>query len=38
MSLVTLTVDHKLLGLVKYRRKRHQEIDAYTQQIWANAP
>jgi hypothetical protein len=26
---------HKLFGLVKYRRKRHREIDAYTQQIWA---
>lgn len=25
----------KLFGLVKTRRKRHQEIDAYTQQIWA---
>ncbi|MBN3895012.1 MAG: hypothetical protein HWQ41_07025 [Nostoc sp. NOS(2021)] len=25
----------KLFGLVKTRRKRHREIDAYTQQIWA---
>ncbi|MGI2909743.1 IS4 family transposase, partial [Hassallia sp. VBCCA 56010] len=24
----------KLFGLVKARRKRHREIDAYTQQIW----
>jgi Transposase DDE domain len=29
-------VEHqKLFGLVKTRRKRHREIDAYTQQIWA---
>ncbi|MEH1831485.1 MAG: IS4 family transposase [Nostoc sp.] len=25
----------KLFGLVKTRRKRHRQIDAYTQQIWA---
>lgn len=25
----------KLFGLVKTRRKRHREIDACTQQIWA---
>lgn len=25
----------KLFGLVKYRRKRHRQIDARTQQIWA---
>ena len=25
----------KLFGLVKARRKRHREIDAYTEQIWA---
>lgn len=24
----------KLFGLVKARRKRHRDIDAYTQQIW----
>ncbi len=29
-----LVKHHKLFGLVKYRRKRHREIDAYTQQIW----
>jgi hypothetical protein len=28
----------KLFGLVKTRRKRHRDIDAYTQQIWALAP
>ena len=29
-------VEHqKLFGLVKARRKRHRQIDAYTQQIWA---
>jgi len=33
-----LTEHHKLLGLVKCRRKRHREIDAYTEQIWASAP
>jgi hypothetical protein len=27
----------KLFGLVKARRKRHREIDAYTQQIWAKS-
>ncbi len=27
----------KLFGLVKTRRKRHREIDAYTQQIWATS-
>lgn len=27
----------KLFGLVKTRRKRHREIDAYTQQIWAKS-
>lgn len=27
----------KLFGLVKARRKRHQEIDAHTQQIWAKS-
>ncbi len=31
-----LTKHYKLFGLVKYRRKRHREIDVYTQQIWAN--
>lgn len=25
----------KLFGLIKSRRKRHREIDAYTQQVWA---
>ena len=29
-----LVEHHKLFGLVKYRRKRHREIDAYTEQIW----
>lgn len=33
---VPYLVEHqKLFGLVKTRRKRHREIDAYTQQIWA---
>lgn len=33
---VPYLVEHqKLFGLVKARRKRHREIDAYTQQIWA---
>jgi hypothetical protein len=33
---VLYLVEHqKLFGLVKTRRKRHREIDAYTQQIWA---
>ncbi|MFN6559677.1 MAG: IS4 family transposase [Nostoc sp. ChiSLP01] len=27
----------KLFGLVKARRKRHREIDAYTEQIWAKS-
>jgi hypothetical protein len=26
---------HKLFGLIKSRRKRHRQIDAYNQQIWA---
>jgi hypothetical protein len=29
---------HKLFGLVKSRRQRHRQIDAYTQQIWASPP
>ncbi len=29
---------HQLLGLIKSRRKRHLQIEAYTQQIWALAP
>lgn len=33
-----LVKNAKLFGLVKARRKRHREIDAYTQQIWALAP
>ncbi len=33
-----LVEGQKLFGLVKSRRKRHQEIDAHTQQIWALAP
>jgi hypothetical protein len=33
---VPYLVEHqKLFGLVKTRRKRHREIDAYTEQIWA---
>ncbi|WP_375478790.1 hypothetical protein [uncultured Nostoc sp.] len=33
---VPYLVEHqKLFGLVKTRRKRHRQIDAYTQQIWA---
>lgn len=33
---VPYLVEHqKLFGLIKTRRKRHREIDAYTQQIWA---
>ncbi|YAG16353.1 Transposase [Nostoc sp. DSM 114161] len=29
-------VEHqRLFGLVKTRRKRHREVEAYTQQIWA---
>ncbi|MHC5777165.1 MAG: IS4 family transposase, partial [Nostoc sp.] len=35
---VSYLVEHqKLFGLVKTRRKRHREIDAYTQQIWAKS-
>lgn len=35
-EVVTYLVERqKLFGLVKTRRKRHREIDAYTQQIWA---
>ncbi len=35
-DVVSYIVEHqKLFGLVKTRRKRHREIDAYTQQIWA---
>lgn len=38
-DVVTYLIErHKLLGLVKTRRKRHLEIDAYTRQIWALAP
>lgn len=29
---------YKLFGLVKARRKRHREIDARTQQVWAISP
>jgi Transposase DDE domain len=35
-EVVTYLIERqKLFGLVKSRRKRHREIDAYTQQIWA---
>lgn len=35
---VPYLVEHqKLFGLIKTRRKRHREIDAYTQQIWAKS-
>ncbi|MBN3883312.1 MAG: hypothetical protein HWQ44_10075 [Nostoc sp. JL34] len=33
-----LVEPQKLFGLVKTRRKRHREIDAYSQQIWATSP
>lgn len=33
---VSYLIEHsKLFGLVKYMRKRHREIDAYKEQIWA---
>ncbi len=35
-DLISYLIQHqKLFGLVKSRRKRHREIDAYNQQIWA---
>ncbi len=35
VGLASEVVPYKLFGLVKTRRKRHREIDTYTQQIWA---
>ncbi|MBG1244057.1 hypothetical protein F8R90_23630 [Nostoc sp. NZL] len=34
-AVLYLVERQKLFGLVKTRRKRHRQIDAYTQQIWA---